>query len=76
MKDFVQELVRVVSGSANGKTKKTMFKSARNKLKALKQGEITAPVKKSHSKNIVADRSKEVRPEQVIPMDDDNFTDF
>jgi methyl-accepting chemotaxis protein len=77
MKGFVQELVWVVNGSANGKAGSSMFKGDRNKHRALKHASIAALVEKPSSKNVVVAESKEVRPEQVIPMDeDDDFNDF
>ena len=78
MKGFVQELVRVVSGSANGKAGSSMLKNGKKNLRALKLTSIAAPVEKSSGKkNVVVAGSKEVQPDQVIPMDEDeDFSDF
>ena len=76
MKGFVQELIRVVSGTANGKAGNSMLKGARKRLNIIKLIENSANSKKSHGTNMVVVGPKEVRPEQVIPMDNDNFSDF
>ena len=76
MKGFVQELVRVVSGSSNGKVKSSMLANARNAVLAAKSGKITEFAQKAYSKKAAVAGSKEVRSNRAIPMDSDGFDDF
>jgi ABC-type transporter Mla subunit MlaD len=78
MKEFVQQLVAIVGGSSNeGSARSVRQVNApagrlpkRNLLKAL-----PGVKKKAPGKAVALRTSKEVRPEQVIPLDDD-FKEF
>ena len=75
IKSYVGELIRVVEGDSNKKRdgagpvtpkpEKTAAPSGKPKSKPFKQ-----------VKAIEARNQKDLRPEQVIPFDDDDFTDF
>jgi X-X-X-Leu-X-X-Gly heptad repeat protein len=72
MRGFVQDLIGIVGGSANGQAK---LADTRVKLKkTVTDKALTAPVRKKRNK-VVVNNSKEINPEQIIPMDDD-FVDF
>lgn len=65
MRGFVQDLIALVGGSAKGQAK-----LANTRVKAPKtvtSKALAAPVRKE----VVVDNSREINPEQVIPMDDD-----
>ncbi|NNK85799.1 MAG: chemotaxis protein [Desulfobacterales bacterium] len=73
MRGFVEDLISLVSSSK--KNGKRNAHTQVNTTKALTGKALSAPPA-STEKNIVVNKSKEVRPEQVIPMDDDEFVDF
>jgi len=70
LKDYVGELVQLVTGKRAqdaGTTRTRTIKSANRNPQSTKPG----------SKKMLAHDSKEVRPDQVIPFDeDDDFKDF
>ena len=69
MRGFVQDLIALVGGSAKGQAK---FAHTRVEApKTLTDKALAAPVRKE----VVVDHSREINPEQVIPMDDD-FADI
>jgi ABC-type transporter Mla subunit MlaD len=76
MKGFVGELVALVGGSNNG------VKQGRpprvTALKALTRRAVAGPGKADRTKgmNVAIHKAKEVNPEQVIPMDDEDFKNF
>ena len=84
MKLVVRELVAVVGGDAgngnskskeSGKGNHTATGSGREAVKQVPQS--TSPVKASHqSSDSAASAYKEINPETVIPMNDDDFKDF
>jgi len=59
-----------VGGSKNGA--KSFSHTEVMAKKAIASRVLTAPEKKE----LAIDQAKEVRPDQVIPMDDDDFKDF
>jgi methyl-accepting chemotaxis protein len=76
MKGFVGELVALVEGSKNGAEQ-----GRQPRMKALKtftKRAVAAPEKADGAKNMAAaiHKVKEVNPDQVIPMDDEDFKDF
>jgi methyl-accepting chemotaxis protein len=76
MKGFVEELVSLVNGSAKG-AKKVKVTHAEVKTPTTVTGRfLEIPATKAASKEVVFHQAREVRPEQVIPMDDDGFKDF
>jgi len=69
MKGFVEDLIALVGGSGKGKTK--LVHTGVKVSKALTGRAVAAPVRKE----VVVDHSREINPEQVIPMNDD-FADI
>jgi methyl-accepting chemotaxis protein len=70
MKGFVQDLITLVRSNKKNGTRKAIaqVKSEKN----LPDKTLAAPLEKK----VVSDNSREVRPEQVIPMDNDEFAEF
>ncbi len=69
LKDFVGELVMLVTGKRN----QGRNGSGSHKIKTI----AAAPSRKTGAKaKLPALKSKEVRPDQVIPFDDDDFENF
>ncbi|MEE8430384.1 MAG: methyl-accepting chemotaxis protein [Candidatus Desulfatibia sp.] len=77
MKGFVDELVALVAGSAGAAQRVTRTKAAASKGIA-KRGlaAIVKKVKTKKTKEVAVHQAREVGPEQVIPMSDDDFKDF
>ena len=71
MKGFVDELVALVGDSANGAKRVSQVQAAAPKAVTTTRT-LVAPVQKAPAVH----QAKEVSPEQVIPMDDDDFKDF
>jgi methyl-accepting chemotaxis protein len=76
MKGFVEELVALVGGSKNGADQ-----GREPRMKALKvfsKRVASTPKKFAGAKGLIpaSHKAKEVNPEQVIPMDNDDFKDF
>jgi len=69
MRGFVQDLIALVGGSKKGETR--LARTQVNTPKTITNKAHAAPVRKE----VVVDDSKEIKPEQVIPMDDD-FADI
>jgi methyl-accepting chemotaxis protein len=76
MKGLIEELVALVGGSKNGveQGRQPRMKALRNLTKRA----VTAPGNTANAKCMVValHKAKEVNPEQVIPMDDEDFKDF
>ncbi len=76
MKGHVEELVALVGGSNNGaeKGKQPHMKA----LQALTRRAVPVPENTVRAKGMaeVINKTKEVNPEQVIPMEDEDFKDF
>ena len=64
MKEFIEDLSASIAG-AGAITQKIPLRKP-----------FAGHVKKTQSKDLAVFKKKEVRPEQIIPMDDDNFKDF
>ncbi len=47
-----------------------------NRMKTSSMRSTAMPARKQQSKALVVSKSSEVRPDQVIPLDDDDFADF
>ena len=73
MKGFVGDLVTLVGGSAKGA--KSISHAKVIAPKAVPDRALAAPAKMAATKDVAVQQAKEVRPEQIIPMDDD-FKDF
>jgi hypothetical protein len=82
IKGYVQDLVRVVEGDKNAKVRTKGASLGRNSQARLDANRSVALLRKPNenkerkAKATVVARSKEVRPAQVIPLDDDDFADF
>ncbi len=76
MMAYVKELVVLVGKSSNG-TKKGPAAEVKMPKKAIhKIMTVAAPVERAKNKPIEVHREKGTKPEQIIPMDDDDFKDF
>jgi methyl-accepting chemotaxis protein len=69
MRGFVQDLIAIVGGSTKGETR--LAHTRANTPKTRTDKALAVPVRKE----VVVDNSREINPEQVIPMDDD-FADI
>ena len=76
MKGFVGELVALVGGNKNGagQGRQPVMKT----LKAFTKPSVAGPGKEAMTKgmDVALYNTKEVNPDQVIPMDDEDFKDF
>ncbi len=71
MQGFVQDLIALVGGSKKkGETR--LVHTQVNTPKTVTDKALAAPVRKK----VVVDNSREINPEQVIPMDDEDFAEF
>ncbi len=76
MKAMVGEMVVMVGGSSHGaKHTRPSVKHAA-KAGARQNIEVAAPAKKSGSKTPSIRKGREISPEQIIPLGDDDFKDF
>jgi methyl-accepting chemotaxis protein len=75
MKGYVEELVALVGSSKNGA--KDNRQPRLKTLKSFSKHVVTAPLRTTRNQNmeVAQYKAKEVKPEHVIPMDDD-FKDF
>jgi methyl-accepting chemotaxis protein len=69
MREFVNELAALVGGAGSHNTPNT----AKPLPKAMRP---VAAMPQVRAKPLAASRQGEVRPDQVIPFDEDEFTDF
>ncbi len=74
MKDMVNELVALVGGAANGKAAEG--RPVTHTVEATAQQVIPVHKKKARTKNLTIHKPKEVTPDQIIPMDDEDFKNF
>jgi len=75
MKGFVGKLLAIVNGNANGAGKgREPISAKRPKTKA--HGRLQRPDKVSTEGKVAAYSAKEISPDLVIPMKDENFGDF
>ena len=74
MKGFVNELMALVGGSTGAGQRVSRTRAAASKGVA-KRG-WAAIGKKVKTKEVAVHQAREVRPSQVIPMEDDDFKDF
>ncbi len=75
MKGIVEDLMALVGGNVNGNGKK----NGNNGAKALLHKAIAVPAKKERrvkSSELITQNSATAYPNQVIPLDDDDFKDF
>jgi methyl-accepting chemotaxis protein len=76
MKGYVEELVALVGGSKNGtdqsrQPRMKALKAFTKRTDAARKNEI-----KARGMEVALHKEKEVNPEQVIPMEDEDFKDF
>ena len=74
MKEIVNELVALVGKSGNGI--RSNHRLHRNTSDAQTHNTLNVPTKRGRGKDLPALRGKEIRPDQVIPMGDEDFKDF
>jgi methyl-accepting chemotaxis protein len=81
MKGMVNELTTLVGGS--GRKMDSRRQAAASEMKAADARAITSPGRRTkerelvlHKGNPAAQRANMVKPEQVIPMKDEDFKDF
>jgi methyl-accepting chemotaxis protein len=74
MKAIVSELVALVGGNSKNGGRKRFVEGTDQKLITLKTS--TVPSKKAVSEGVVIPDAEVVNPEQVIPMEDEDFSDF
>jgi methyl-accepting chemotaxis protein len=76
MKCVVDELATLVGGSRNGARRGLSSAIRVPKVGIHKSQAAAAPVETAKSKAVVVHQDKQITPEQVIPMDDEDFKDF
>jgi len=76
MKAMVGELVTLVGASGNGPAPRAVAAAGAPQTPIRKALGFAAPVKRAQSQSLAAERSKEITPQQVIPLDDEDFKDF
>jgi methyl-accepting chemotaxis protein len=74
MKAIVSELVALVGGNSKNGGRKRFVEGTDQKLITLKTSIV--PSKKAVSEGVVIPDAEVVNPEQVIPMEDEDFSDF
>lgn len=74
MKDFVGALLALVGGSGNGESGSPYSKGKSPKSEA--HGALAPPLRRAYGRELMGQKTDEVRPEQIIPLDDDSFKDF
>ena len=78
MKGSVGELMALVGGSGKGHQDRKPARSAKPASHSAGQA-LAAPgrkARKAKGKEVAVQEAKEVKPDQVIPMDDEDFEDF
>ena len=76
MKSVVAEMAALVGGSGNGARRGISSAIGVSKVGIHESLAGAAPVQTAKSKPIAVNREKEMNPEQVIPMGDEDFKDF
>ena len=77
LKDYVMDLVRMVQGDkgrTSGPDRRRQISG--KQVTSISSGRTLPGPAKSHATHKLTIRSKEIRPDQVIPFDDDDFKDF
>ena len=74
MKGVVSELVAMVGGSGR-RNNQRIDSLAKSDVHSTHYA-LAEPIKKSRGKEMMVHEAKEVNPEQVIPMADEDFKDF
>ena len=76
MKSIVGELIALVGGSGNGAARRPVAATNSPRTRIHKALELATPVKRAPRQSMAVNQSAEVTPQQVIPIDDDDFKDF
>ena len=76
MKGFVGELMALATGNRNGSNNGHAGKVTRHGMAIRKGKHLAAPSGKSGKMAAVLPKTKEIHPEQMIPLDKDDFGDF
>lgn len=77
MKRIVGELVAMVSANGHGGPARSSVAAAGTPQTPIRKAlGFAAPAKRAQSQSLVAERSKEITPQQAIPLDDEDFKDF
>jgi methyl-accepting chemotaxis protein len=76
MKAMVDELIALVGGSGNGSVRRPAAAAQAPATGIHRALELATPVKRTQRQSLAVSRPAEVTPQQVIPLDDDDFKDF
>ena len=76
MKAMVGELIVLVGGSGNGASGRPVSATNAPRARIHKALEFATPVKRPQRQSLAVGQSAEVTPQQVIPLDDEDFKDF
>lgn len=77
LKDYVDELVVLVTGRKNETSRKSAVQDLHHPMKAVSSRSSKPKAVQTAKKSFLAHKTNEVRPDQVIPFDeDDSFKDF
>ena len=74
MKEIINELVALVGRSGNGT--KSDYRLLRKTSDTQTHMALKVPTKRIRGKDLTALRATEIRPDQVVPMGDEDFRDF
>ena len=72
----VEELMILVGGKGSGEKNRTQHGAGEKQAIRAHRPRTATPVKQPNDKKFGSYDSGEVRPDQLIPLDDDDFTDF
>ena len=73
---MVAELMALVGGSGNGASHSHVSAADAHGTRIHKALELATPVGRAQRQPLAVSQSTEVTPQQVIPLDDEDFKDF
>ncbi len=77
MKSSVGDLIALVGGAGNGNARSMAGSTVKSVIHSTHHtAAASGPAKKVENRQVTVRKATEVSPEQVIPMDDDDFKDF
>ncbi len=79
MNEIVEDLTTMVGGATKGEAASVVevkAHSVKSPSFSPQRPALQAPSVKPHRKRTSREQGKDVRPEKIIPLDDDDFTDF
>jgi methyl-accepting chemotaxis protein len=76
MKAMVGELMALVDGSGNGSIHSSASAASGSTTRIHKTLGVAAPANMAQSKALAVRKAQKITPEQVIPLDDEDFKDF